>query len=122
MQTTKILTAMLACVCACATNEQTTEDGRDDDFVQDGKADVGGVVEGSPEAIAVLALANDSTRETLRSEILISELAVDAIVAVRLGDDGEAGTGDDVWFSTLSELDAVPYVGPGVFAKLLGCA
>ncbi|MGE0551236.1 MAG: hypothetical protein AB7R00_29530 [Kofleriaceae bacterium] len=123
MRTMTMMTALLALASACATNDQgDTEDARDDDFLQDGKSDVGGVAEGSPVALAVLAVVNDSTREVFLEHVMISELATDSLLAARAGQDAVAGTDDDVRFATLAELDAVPYMGPGVFAKLVAYA
>ncbi len=111
-----LLGSLLVLAAACAA------DRSDDPLASDGKADSAGIVEGSPEAIAVLKLVNESSRDKLETEILISTTAVDNILAVRNGDDGASGTPDDVQFRTLAELDAVPLVGPGVFTKLLSYA
>jgi hypothetical protein len=110
----RIVTILLAASC---TDE--LEDGRDDVFIVDGKTDTGGITEGSPEAAAVLELANTTSRADLGGEIGLAVKAADNIAAVRDGDDGNAGTSDDARFSTLAQLDAVPFVGPQAFGKLL---
>jgi hypothetical protein len=54
--------------------------------------------------------------------VKLSSNAASNIFAYRLGDDGVAGTDDDEQFDTLAELDAVPFVGPAAFDKLLSYA
>ncbi len=96
------------------------EDGAGATFTDaDGKADTGGVAEGTPEADAVLWIANEATSGTLRTEARLTQRVADNLVAYRLGDDGRAGTGDDERFDDLAELDRVPYVGPLVVEQLL---
>jgi hypothetical protein len=90
-----------------------------DDFLADGKADTGGVVDGSAAAWGVLAVVNEATLAVLREDVGLSRRAAEAIDAYKLGDDVEAGTADDEKFTSLAELDAVPYVGPLAFAALL---
>jgi hypothetical protein len=112
----------LSAVGACVTGTDDAEDGRDDSFLAgDGKADTGSIVEGSPEALAVLQVANEHGAEEMHDHG-VPKRAAQNIVAVRLGDDGIAGTSDDVTFATLAQLDAVPYVGPHAFARLLAYA
>lgn len=107
---------------ACVAEPSDVEDGRDDSFLGgDGKADTGSVVEGSPDALAVLQVANERGADEMHNHG-VPKRAAENIVAVRLGDDGVAGTSDDVTFGTLAQLDAVPYVGPQAFARLLAYA
>lgn len=108
-------------VTGCA-DDQQLQDGRDDAFVVDGKTDTGGIREGTPEAAAVLHVVNTSSRAVLGDEVGVAEKAGDNIIAVRDGDDGAAGTADDTTFTTLAQLDAVPFVGPVAFGKLLAYA
>lgn len=109
-------------VGACVADPGDVEDGRDDSFLGgDGKADTGSVVEGSPDALAVLQVANERGADEMHQHG-VPKRAAQNIVAVRLGDDGVAGTSDDVTFGTLAQLDAVPYVGPQAFARLLAYA
>jgi hypothetical protein len=98
------------------------QDARDDDFLVDGKSDTGGIVEGTAEAAAVLYVVNTSSRAVLGNDVDLANNAADNIVAVRDGDDGAAGTADDAEFATLAQLDAVPFVGPVAFGKLLAYA
>ncbi len=98
------------------------EDGESEGFPS-GKAD-GGIDEGSPEALGVLALVNDPdmTAAKLKSEAGVTTRVANNIVNHRMGDDEEDGTDDDDPFDTLAELDGVPYVGPTVLQKLLDLA
>ncbi|HNS97650.1 MAG TPA: 5'-nucleotidase C-terminal domain-containing protein [Polyangiaceae bacterium] len=115
---------LLSGLIACGGNNSTSpsgsgqEDGADDTFWVDGKADVGGIAEGSAEACGVLAVANDSTFEQLKTDVGLSVKAAKNIVAYRQGSDGTLGTGDDGYFDSLDELDKVKYVGPVAFSKL----
>jgi hypothetical protein len=97
-------------------------DGRDDSFVTDGKSDTGGVAEGTPEAAAVLYVANTTSPADLVGAVGLAQRAADNLVAVRVGDDGLPGTTDDATFHTLAALDAVPFIGPIAFGKLLAYA
>ena len=86
-----------------------------------GKADVGGIVEGSAEACAVLKLSSLATFEELDIDAKLASTAARKIVAYRAGADGLEGTADDAWYGDLRTLDAVKYVGPKAF-KLLRAA
>jgi hypothetical protein len=117
-----LVTALsISCAFGCVANAPV-EDGRDDSFTSDAKADTGGIVDGSPEAQQVLALVNRATRELLDVEVGLAEDAAKNIAAYRLGDDELPDTLDDELFDTLVELDAVPFVGPVAFGKLLAFA
>jgi hypothetical protein len=106
---------------ACTADPDGAEDPRDAPFLIEGKADTGSVTEESPEAAAILELANTATFEVLAtpSEVGLSERAADNIIAYRIGDDGLAGTADDNPFDTLAELDLVPFIGPVAFDHLV---
>ena len=94
-------------VASCVASE-TEGDGPDDTFTStDGKTDTAGIAEGSPEALAVLKLANDSSETKLRDDVGLSTNAAHNIATATHT------------FHTLAELDAVPYVGPIAFHKLL---
>ncbi|MBS1123635.1 MAG: hypothetical protein H6Q90_5863 [Deltaproteobacteria bacterium] len=108
--------ALSFCTLACAAE---AIDGRDDAFIVDGKSDTGGIVENSAEAAAVLYLANTTSYADLTGELGLATKSADNIVAVRDGDDRTAETDDDARFTTLAQLDAVPFVGPIAFDKLL---
>jgi hypothetical protein len=84
-------------------------DAIDDDFLDDGKADTGGIAEGGFEAIGVLRVANELAREELVNEVRLVRPAVDGILAGRP-------------FATLAALDAVSWVGPIAFARILETA
>jgi 5'-nucleotidase len=118
---TRSTTALLLCcatfVTACASGDDA--DGIDDPFLTPGKTDDQRVVDGSDEACAVLELANTATEEELDADVGLDTRAARAIAAARRGADGVRDTEDDGWFRTLAELDAVKYVGPRAFARLL---
>jgi hypothetical protein len=92
-------------------------------FAEDGKAD-SAISEGSPIALGVLRVANESVRDVLAksSGVGLGTRTSDAILKVRNGKDKKAGTTDDVVFATLQQLDAVPYVGPAALNKLVAYA
>lgn len=109
-------------ILGCHAQSSSDEDGRDDAFLHDGKSDTGGVSEGSPQAAGVLKLANTASEELLSDPtdgVGLAPKAVDNIMSFRLGDDSVPGTADDGVFHKLAELDAIPFVGPLAFAKLL---
>jgi DNA uptake protein ComE-like DNA-binding protein len=77
----------------------------------------------SPEttsATRVLDLVNypGTDFETLDVAAGLDKRAATNIIAHRNGADGIAPTGDDEPFTSLAELDAVPYVGPSALGKL----
>ncbi len=97
-------------------------DDRDDSFLGAGKADADGITEGSAAALGVLKVANQESLATLDDDVRLDRRAATGIVTYRLGADQIAGTADDRQFATLAELDAIPYVGPTAFDKLLAFA
>jgi hypothetical protein len=109
----------LATLLACDADPTEPEaDGRDDAIVPGGKAD--GIETASPAEIdAILALANMASHFTLDVEVRLDVRAANGIVAHRSGPDGIDGTDDDNPFENLAELDAVPWVGPRAFGKML---
>jgi hypothetical protein len=111
-----------AIVPACVVEDDDPEDGIDDVFVADGKADVAGVAEGSVEAIGILAAANRATFTELDVAAKLSSRTAHEIVKRRSGGDGVLGTADDRSLETLAQLDAVPYVGPVAVQQLLAYA
>lgn len=117
--------ATVLALSACS-QEAPATDGKDDSFVARGKGDTGGVAEGTYEAQLVLGVANSASDEALRSSppygVGLSDRTTDNLMYFRLGDDGVPGTQDDGHFNTLASLDAIPYVGPIAFAKLLDYA
>jgi hypothetical protein len=112
------LVVVLAGLVGCASEQGAIEeDGRDDSFTTGGKLD--GFQCTPAEAAAILGVVNTASLATLGTDVQLAEKAADNIVAVRKGDDEVANTADDVEFGTLAQLDAVPYIGPVAFAKLL---
>lgn len=97
-------------------------DGESDRYIVDGKADTGGIQEGTAEAGAVLHVASTFSRADLVDEVGLAAKAADNIIAYRNGDDEAANTSDDEKFDSLAELDAIPFVGPIAFGKLLAYA
>lgn len=68
---------------------------------------------------STLALLNapDTTAQTLRDLGLRSSAAYH-LMHTRSGDDGVHGTSDDVVFTSIEVVDAVPYVGPATLEIL----
>jgi DNA uptake protein ComE-like DNA-binding protein len=80
--------------------------------------------EGGESAVGLLDFVNDHGHDL---ELLDRALGLDAraaagIVAHRQGPDGQLGSADDGWFTSLAELDAVTWVGPTALDKLAGYA
>jgi phosphatidylserine/phosphatidylglycerophosphate/cardiolipin synthase-like enzyme len=77
--------------------------------------------EGSTEALAVLALVNDRavTAEELDGAAGLDRRAAQGIVAHRDGGDALQRSADDDLFDTLTELDAISYVGSKAIRSLL---
>ncbi len=125
--TAAALASILLCaVAGCDTPadvEDAVADPRDDSFAAGGKAD-GALADDSVAARSVLALVNVASLETLDASTAVGlhSRAAEGIYETRVGDDGVAGTGDDVAFETLAQLDAVPFVGRSAFDKLLDYA
>lgn len=99
-----LLVALLASCTSVA-----DEDPIDDSFTSAGKAD-GSIAEGSPTALAVLQIANTTSEAKLHDDVGLSTR-----VAHNIATHGSK-------FTTLAELDAVPYVGTTVFAHLVAYA
>ena len=78
------------------------------------------VSEGTPAALAVLALVNDPAVDEplLDVDVDLDQRAAANIISHRDGADGAAGTSDDDTFDSIAELDAIPYVGPSALTKL----
>merc|ERR1711974_374156 len=88
------LSAFLLTAAACGEGEVESPDGRDDVAFVDGKADANW---GECELNSVLALVNDpaTTADDLKDNGLHTR-AANNIIEARNGDDGTAGTDDDV--------------------------
>lgn len=120
MKIQSLLVASLL-VSACAANDQgDVEDGEND--VATGKAD--SPAEGSDDARLILALVNDSGVDQPEFDNIIglSSRVATGIVAHRDGADRTPGTADDDLFDSLTELDAIPYLGPKAMGTLLAYA
>lgn len=78
---------------------------------------LGGVDASSAGAIATLEVANEAdVAELLQAGL--HPAAAEAIVAFKLGADGEPGTSDDRYFDSLETLDAIEHVGPVAWQRL----
>ncbi len=97
------LAYVFALLAACATTADSNEPG---DGIND--ADVT-ISPNSPEARGVLRVANELTFQQLDVDVALPSNAARNIVAHRV-------------YTTLAQLDAVPYVGPSAFAKMLAYA
>jgi phosphatidylserine/phosphatidylglycerophosphate/cardiolipin synthase-like enzyme len=82
------------------------------------------LVEGSPEALGVLAMVNDAstTLAVLKGDAKVESRAAANIVAHRDGADAAAGTEDDDLFDAVKELDDIKYVGAATLQRLLDYA
>jgi len=83
--------------------------------------------DGTPEALGVITVANEISFELLndstkRGGVGLDVRAAENIVRYRSGADQIDGTHDDIAFTSVSELDAVRWVGPSSFALLLDYA
>jgi hypothetical protein len=72
----------------------------------------------------ILALVNSPGTDfgVLDRSVGLDSRAAKNVIAARNGADGLCPSGDDVIFTTIAQLDAVPYVGDSAFAKLLAWA
>lgn len=112
-----LLVATLSVSVGCVDAEEG--DGIDDSFSSDGKADAFGVSEGSVDAMGVLYLVNTASLEQLDDAAGLSSAAAKAIIRHRQGGDAKDQTADDDAIADLTELDAIPYVGPIAFRLLV---
>lgn len=113
-------TCALLILSACAAPGDEPGDGRDDRFAS-GKADGLVPTEESELALGVLEIVNQASFDELDASdrASLDVRAADHITAWRAGDDGVDGTDDDRRFTTLGQLDAVPWVGPRALARLV---
>ncbi len=77
--------------------------------------------EGSAEAVGLLGFLNDpaTTLQILDDEIGLDLRAATNLISHRDGFDRVYGTPDDDPFSSLAEVDSVPWVGPATLEQLL---
>ncbi|MBI3072227.1 MAG: hypothetical protein HYY84_08920 [Deltaproteobacteria bacterium] len=120
----QLITVTMSISCAYATDDDVdvAEDGENDAVLNEGRADVAGISEVSADALGVLRVANQLSFADLRQRVRLAARAARGIIAFRIGSDGLLGTSDDRAFLTLRQLDAVPYVGPAAFRRLLAYA
>jgi len=80
------------------------------------------IVDGTPQSVGLLGLLNDAstTLVLLDDDVGLDRRAAQNLVAHR--DGADSGIQDDDRFDSLEEVDAVPYVGPSAFEKLLAYA
>lgn len=116
-----LITAVSSLFAGCVSEGAApATDGKDDTFLApSGAADAWGVAEGSAQAVGVLRATNELDRDALLNDAGLAATTVNALLAYKAGVDGEAATTDDLTITTLTELDAIPYVGPLAFAGLL---
>ena len=115
--TTAVATLMLV---GCGSGEDGgAEDNASDTFMTDGKADVFGTLNTSPEAQAILQVVNTFSSDDLVTKVKLSRKVSDNILTYRAGIDKKAGTADDRVVLSLDALDTIPNVGKTVFVALL---
>lgn len=119
--------AMCVSVCAMwgcqsddgeANREGIAPDGEQDIFVEDAeaKADAQGIEEASWEGLCVLQFVNTASDQEIMGAV--HSWPGEEIVTYRQGSDGVVGTDDDNLFESLTELDAVSWVGGITFGQL----
>ncbi|CAN5741438.1 hypothetical protein BH11MYX3_BH11MYX3_05650 [soil metagenome] len=117
--TTRLLLALALTACAV---DPPADDSKDDRFLIDGKTDNGAIGEGSSMARAVLRVVNELDGVQLYAAAGVQEEAERAIEVYRRGADHQRRTIDDRYFDSLAQLDALEWVGPQTFDKLLAFA
>jgi predicted secreted protein len=105
--------------CVSSSND---DDGADDSFIVGEKADGFGIESDSADAFAIYRLVSTASAEVLKEQVQLGASAANNILQARAGADAQLGTADDVWIFSLEQLDAIPYVGPTAFEKLLAYA
>lgn len=82
------------------------------------------VVEGSPEAVGVLAFLNDpgTTLAVLDDDVPLPSNAAKNLIRHRNGPDGQLGTGDDDRFDSVAEILTVPQIGPARLQAIIDFA
>lgn len=107
--------ALASLLSACGPDLASVDDGADELLEAEGalcaRTDVGGLAEGTPEARAVLAVANSLSAAQLRTEVRLTATAARNIAARRDGPDARPGTADDRPFASLADLSGVCQVG-----------
>jgi len=105
-------------LAACDSAPESVGDAIDEPIGLVGKAD--GLASASAlEIDAVLTLANTADLGALDDDVALDVRAAEHIVAHRNGPDTVLGTHDDNPIIDIAELDAIPWVGPRAFGKML---
>ncbi len=83
-----------------------------------------GIIDGTPDAIGVLAFLNASTTTfpMLDDDVALDRRAAANLMGYRAGADDLLGTGDDKSFQTIDQVDDVKWVGPSALNKLVAYA
>lgn len=110
-KTSSVCIGIALALGACA-GAPSIEDGENDSFTGDGKADAFGVEDSSPDGAAVLTLASTATSATLQDDVGLSARVAKSILDQR-------GTLTGGKFTNLKDLDAAKYVGTKVFGQML---
>lgn len=112
---TSLVVLSLLSACAAPSSPASPDPKSSSDLV---------LAEDSPEASAVLAFVNDggATAGFLDAVVELDSRAARGIAEHRDGTDGAAGTSDDDRFESISELDAISWVGPVALSKLIDFA
>ena len=118
---------VLFCVTLCVFGCGELEDPSDGSFYYDEVKTVETTVEalalvdGTPEAVGVLAFVNDeaTSYRMLDIDAKLDRRAARAIIHHRNGPDAVYGTWDDAPFRSVEELDAVKWVGRASMARLI---
>ncbi len=112
------LMAFALVACGAAESDDAVapgEDGENDAFLDpSGKVDAFGVADGTPEALGILRVVNESDLAALQ-QMGVSRRSANSIAAKRVGKDKKLGSWDDREIVTLSKFDAIPYVGRKTF-------
>jgi hypothetical protein len=103
-----LLLVVLLASCADGAAEDPVDDPIDD-VTSERTGAVFGIVEGSPDAVGVLRVANELSQTALHDDVGLTTTAAKSIVAHRP-------------FATLRALDAAPSVGKSSFQHLLAYA
>jgi DNA uptake protein ComE-like DNA-binding protein len=83
-----------------------------------------GLIEGSPDALGLLGLLNhpSTTFEVLDLEVPLDKRAAQNLIHHRDGADGVFGSNDDAPFTSVAQVDAVPWVGAKTIDLLVSYA
>ena len=118
---------VLSCFClsviACGEIEDPSGDSfyYDDVKTVESMAESFALVDGTPEAVGVLAFVNDEATSfrMLDIDAKLDRRAARGIIHHRNGPDGVYGTWDDAPFKSIEEVDAIKWVGRASIARLI---